>query len=121
MQVLPDATGYMEGGHLPCKFSLPQQSGGIFNAFCGDDTLLASQLATAQGAYPGMANETDTIGTASFELIVGPPAMLGSAAEVDALTSNGKYVFDVSLSSSAANIEDVRPLAGAMDLNFSAL
>src|SRR6187455_2527164 len=96
-QLQPDATAYMESDKLPCTFSLPASSGGIFQVFCGDAELLARQRATGESAYPGSTTETDTVGMKSFEMNVGPPMTSGSYAEVDALTSNGKYVFNVSL------------------------
>jgi hypothetical protein len=102
-------------------WSLPSSSGGILQVFCGDADLLARQRATGESAYPGSTTETDTVGTKSFEMIVGPPMTTGSYAEVDALTSNGKYVFNVSLTNAAADITAVRPLADAIDANLSAL
>ena len=116
----PSATGYMESGTLPCHFTLPSSSGGIVQAFCGGADLLSQQLAIAEGAYPGDATETDTIGAKSFELVVGPPNAVGSTAEVAAVTTNGKYVFNVSLSSAAADIMAARALARAIDTNLSA-
>ena len=117
----PTATGYVETGKLPCRFTLPSQAGGIFQVFCGDASLLTRQFNTAQTAYPGSVTETDTIGTKSFEVIVGPPNALGSSAEVVALTTSGKYVFDVSLTSAAADIVETRKLAEALDTSLSAL
>jgi hypothetical protein len=119
-QLQPAATGYAESGHLPCRFTLPSTSSGIFQVFCGDATLLAAQRATATQAYPGDVTETDTIGMKSFELVVGPPMTLGSFAEVNALTTSGKYVFNVSLSSAAADIAASRLLASAIDTSLSA-
>jgi hypothetical protein len=120
-QMQPDAAAYVESGKLPCMWSLPSSSGGILQVFCGDADLLARQRATGEGAYPGSTTETDTVGMKSFEMIVGPPMSTGSYAEVDALTSNGKYVFNVSLTNAAADITAVRPLADAIDANLSAL
>ena len=90
-QLQPDATAYMESDKLPCTFSLPASSGGIFQVFCGDAELLARQRATGESAYPGSTTETDTVGMKSFEMNVGPPMTSGSYAEVDALTSNGTF------------------------------
>jgi len=118
-QLQPDATGYGESDKLPCTWSLPSSSGGIFQVFCGDADLLARQRATGESAYPGSTTETDTIGMKSFEMIVGPPMTGGSYAEVDALTSNGKYVFNISLSSAAAHSPAVRPIADAIDGNLA--
>lgn len=120
-QLQPSATGYMESAHLPCKFTLPSTSSGIFQVFCGDASLLAAQSSTATQAYPGDVTETDTIGTKSFELVVGPPMTLGSFAEVNVLTTNGKYVFNASLESAAADIAASRLLAGAINTSLSAL
>ena len=120
-QLQPSATGYVESGHLPCKFTLPSTSSGIFQVFCGDATLLAAQSTTSTQAYPGDVTETDTIGMKSFELVVGPPMTLGSFAEVNALTTNGKYVFNASLSSAAADIAASRLLAGAINTSLSAM
>src|SRR5262245_45086773 len=61
-QLQPSATGYMESGKLPCQFSLPSSSGGIFQVFCGDAALLAQQSATALQSYPGDVTQTDTVG-----------------------------------------------------------
>ena len=119
--VEPGVETYSESGHLPCMFDLPGTAGGIFQAFCGDDALLASQLATAEDSYPGATMETDTIGSKSFELIVGAPGAVGSASEVAAVTTSGKYVFDVSLTSGAADIGATRALAQAIDANLSKL
>jgi len=115
----PDVTSYSESGRLPCQFKLPSSSGGIFQVFCGDETLLAEQLSVADGTYPGNAIETDTVGQKSFELIVGAPMAVGSFAEVNALTTNGKYVFNASLSSKAADIAATRELAAAIDSSLS--
>lgn len=117
----PSATAYDETGHLPCRFSLPSTSGGIFQVFCGSATLLDTQRATAEQNYPGSVTQTDTIGTKSFEVIVGPPNTRGSSAEVAAVTTSGKYVFDVSMTSAAADIVEVRKLAEAIDTSLSAL
>jgi len=117
----PNETGYTESSPLPCEFSLPSSSGGIFQVFCGDATLLEQQRATAEAAYPGAVTETDTIGMKSFEQIVGPAMMNGSYAEVNALTSNGKYVFNVSLNNAFADITQTRPLASAIDTQLSRL
>lgn len=117
----PNATGYSESGQLPCRFTLPSASGGIFQVFCGGASLLDRQRATAEQAYPGSVTQTDTIGTKSFEVIVGPPKTSGSSAEVAAVTTSGKYVFDVSMTSAAADIVEVRKLAEAIDTTLSAL
>jgi hypothetical protein len=61
------------------------------------------------------------VGMKSFELVVGPPMTLGSFAEVNALTTNGKYVFNVSLSSSSADIASSRLLGDAINTSLSAL
>jgi hypothetical protein len=121
VSVEAEATEYSEDGNLPCRFSLPGQSGGIFNVFCGGESLLASQREVAEQAYPGSTTETNTVGSASFEMVVGSPGELGSATEVAAVTTNGKYVFDVSLTSGAADMAATRRLAEAIDANLSAL
>jgi hypothetical protein len=121
MTLQPMETGYMESNILPCTFSLPSSSGGIFQVFCGDAALLETQRATAEAAYPGAVTETDTIGMKSFEQIVGPAMMSGSYAEVNALTTNGKYVFNVSLNNAYADITQTRPLASAIDASLSAM
>jgi len=40
-------------------------------------------------------------------------------AEIVVLTTNGKYVFNVSLQNAAADISQVRPLATAIDAQLS--
>jgi hypothetical protein len=117
----PNVISYDGTGHLPCRFTLPNASSGIFQAFCGGTSLLDRQRATAEQAYPGSVTVTDTIGTKSFEVIVGPPKTTGSSAEVAAVTTSGKYVFDVSMTSAAADIAEVRKLAEAIDTSLSAL
>ena len=121
MTLLPGETGYMASSALPCNFSLPSSSGGVFQVFCGDAALLEQQRATAEVAYPGATTETDTIGMKSFEQIVGPAMMTGSYAEVNALTTSGKYVFNVSLNNAYADITQVRPVATAIDASLSAM
>jgi len=116
-----DVTNYSEDGKLPCQFDLPSEAGGIFQAFCGSEDLLARQLATANSAYPGAAMETDTIGTKSFELIVDEPGTKYSTTEVDALTTSGKYVFNVALVGVYSDIEASRQLARLIDANLSDL
>jgi len=116
----PAASEYSEDGRLPCRFSIPEQSGGIFQVFCGGASLLDAQRATAEQAYPGATTETDTIGSKSFEMVVGSPGELGSTTEVAALTTSGEYVFDVSLTSGAADMDATRRLAEAIDANLSA-
>jgi hypothetical protein len=120
MTLQPSETGYMESSTmLPCDFSLPSSSGGVIQVFCGDAALLETQRTTAEMLYPGAVTETDTIGMKSFEQIVGPAMMNGSYAEVNALTSNGKYVFNVSLNNAFADITQTRPLASAIDSQLS--
>lgn len=121
MTLQPAETGYTESSALPCQFSLPSSSGGIFQVFCGDAALLMKQRTTAEAAYPGAVTETDTIGMKSFEQIVGPAMMSGSYAEVNALTTSGKFVFNVSLNNAYADITQTRPLASAIDASLSAL
>jgi len=120
MSLQPMATGYMESGALPCMWSLPSSSGGGFQVSCGDAKLLQQQVDTAMMTYPS-ANifATDTIGKRSTEITVGPPMMDGSMAEIVVLTTNGKYVFNVSLQNAAADISQVRPLATAIDAQLS--
>lgn len=119
-QLQPSATGYDESAKFPCEFTLPNSSGGVFQAFCGGASLLANQQALTTQSFPGAVTETDTVGSKSFELVVGAPMTLGSIAEVDAVTTNGKYVFSASLSSTAADIAATRRLATAIDQGLSA-
>ncbi|HMF42508.1 MAG TPA: hypothetical protein VKQ32_17675 [Polyangia bacterium] len=120
MSLQPNATGYTESGMLPCMWSLPSSSGGIFQVFCGDANLLDQQVMTLMTANPSATVfATDNIGKKSVEITLGPPMQSGSFAEIAALTTNGKYVFDVSLQNAAADITQVRPLAMAIDAQLS--
>jgi len=120
MSLQPMATGYMEAGALPCMWSLPSSSGGIFHVACGDTTAFTQAVDAEMTANPSASIfATDSIGKKSTEITVGPPMMDGSFAEIVALSKNGKYVFDVRLQNAAADIAQVRPLAMAMDTQLS--
>jgi hypothetical protein len=117
----PLVTDYNTTETLPCSFSLESNAGGIFQAFCGGAALLTSQIDTTMAAYPTATfTETDTVGMKSWEILVGDPMGVGSFAEVSALTTNGKYVFNVSTESAASDIVATRQLAAAIDTHLSA-
>jgi hypothetical protein len=121
MSVEPLVTDYNTSETLPCMFSLYTNAGGIFQAFCGDASLLTSQINTTMAAYPGATfTETDTVGMKSWEILLGDPGSVGSFAEIGALTTNGKYVFNVSTDSIASDIMVTRQLAADIDANLSA-
>jgi hypothetical protein len=121
MSVEPLVTDYNTTETLPCMFGLYNNGGGIFQAFCGDATLLASQITTTMTAFPGATfTETDTVGMKSWEIMLGDPMSTGSFAEIGALTTNGKYVFDVSTTDVASDMAVTRQLAADIDANLSA-
>jgi len=121
MTLQPGLTTYDPNEMLPCQFTLQSDAGGIFQAFCGDAKLLMTQVSTAMTAYPtATIMETDMVGTKSWEIVLGEPMTTGSFAEIAALTTNGKYVFDVSMESAASDIAAVRPLAAAINTHLSA-
>lgn len=121
MTLQPLVTSYNTLDMLPCQFGLESGAGGILQAFCGDADLLARQITTTMAAYPTATfTETDTVGMKSWEIMVGEPMQRGSFAEIGALTTNGQYVFNVSMESAASDIAAVRQIAAVINTHLSA-